>query len=442
VLKFLSVNFNGIADAPSRVSSFRLVQEKYKHEIAYLTFNEWEVLFDLVKPGIPVDVLYQESKSERTFYGYVHHIEPVKTPGSNHIIVVLIGASYVFKQASQRIYKNMTASAVVKEIAERNEFSYSIVDHPRVYPQIAQAGITDWLLMVRLAKQCGYSLRTENTSIYFEPLTEDFTTYKSQANIFEMRNANDPEGSTLYSFNPIIGETLHWEDTGSKSATAVSGIDLTGASTNFAVSRQKRDVTIRQNRAEEFFDRFETQIVALDYESASYESEAIDVLTMFPYRATAQVLGHAELRPGMPVYLSGIGESYEGYWIILEAEHIIENLRYTTNLAVGLDSLGRGNRWTDGTTLLTLPKPEVRNIVIGQSKDKLKGLTRLSVTNLGKLSSSPRAISTTKNRKPLTNEETTIVKWVAGGNRDLRLTESNSARSAAASERLSALGVL
>ena len=441
MLKFLSVKFNGIEESPSRVSSFRLVQEKYKHEIAYLTFNEWEVVFDSVKPGIPVDVVYQEPNSERTFYGYVHHIEPVKTPGSNHITVVLIGASYVLKQASQRIYTNMTASAVIKEIAERNEFSYSIVDHPRVYPQIAQAGVTDWLLMVRLAKQCGYSLRTENTSIYFEPLTEDFTTYKSQANIFEMRNANDPEGSTLYSFNPIIGETLHWE-AGSKSATAVSGIDLTGANTNFAVTKQTRDTTIRQNRTEEFFDRFETQVVALDYESAFYESEAIDVLTMFPYRASATVLGHAGLRPGMPVYLSGIGESYEGYWIILEAEHVIENLQYTTKLVVGIDSLGKGNRWKDGTTLLALPTPEIRNIVIGQSQDKLRSRTVLSITNLGKLSSSPRAISTTVNRKPLTNEETTIVKWVAGGNRNLRWVEPNSSRSAAASERLGALGVL
>ena len=441
MLKFLSVNFNGIAEAPSRVSSFRLVQEKYKHEIAYLTFNEWEVFFDLVKPGIPVDVVYQEEKSERTFYGYVHHIEPVKTPGSNHIKVILIGASYVFKQASQKIYKNTTASAVVKEIAERNEFSYSIVDHPRVYPQIAQSGISDWLFMVRLAKQCGYSLRSENTTIYFEPLTEDFTTYKSQANIFEMRNANDPEGSTIYSFNPIIGETLHWE-AGSKSATAVSGIDLTNANTNFAVTRQVRDVTVRQNKTEEFFDRFANQVVALDHSSATYEAEALDMLTMFPYRATVEVLGHAELRPGMPVYLSGIGESYEGYWIILETEHIIENLMYTTKLIVGLDSLGKGNRWKDGTTLLALPTPEVRNIVVGQSRDKLKNLTRLSVSNLGKLSSSSRAISTTLNRKPLTNEETTIVKWVAGGNKDLRRVEPISTRLAVASERLGTLGVL
>jgi len=442
VLKFISVTFNGIDEAPSRLSSFRLVQEKYKHEIAYLTFNEWEPVFDLIKPGIPVDVVYQEPNSERTFYGYVHHLEPVKTPGTDHVKIILIGASYVLKQASQRIYTNMTASEVVKEIAERNEFSYSVIDHPRVYPQIAQAGISDWLLMVRLAKQCGYSLRTENTSIYFEPLTDDFTTYKSVANIFEMRNANDPEGSTLYSFNPVIGETLHWEE-GSKSATAISGIDLTtNAKTNFAITRQTRDITIRQNRTEEFFDRFNTDVVSLDYAAASYEAEAADVLTMFPYRATAEVLGNASLRPGMPIYLSGIGEAYEGYWIILEAEHLIENLRYTTKLILGLDSLGRGNRWKDGTTLLAKPTPEVRKIVFGKSQDKLKGFTGLSIANIGKLSTSPRAISKTLNRKPLTSEETTIVKWVARGNRNLNRVEPASYRTQAASERLGTLGVL
>jgi hypothetical protein len=146
----------------------------------------------------------------------------------------------------------------------------------------------------------------------------------------------------------------------------------------------------------------------------------------------------------MPIYLSGIGESYEGYWIILEAEHVIESLRYTTKLILGLDSLGKGNRWKDGTTLLARPTPEVRKIIIGQSQDKLKGFTGLSVSNIGKLSSSPRSISKTVNRAPLTSEETTIVKWVARGNRDLRRQERREGpvRTQAASERLGALGVL
>jgi hypothetical protein len=167
-------------------------------------------------------------------------------------------------------------------------------------------------------------------------------------------------------------------------------------------------------------------------------------MAMFPYRATAEVLGNASLRPGMPIYLSGIGESYEGYWIILEAEHVIESLRYTTKLILGLDSLGKGNRWKDGTTLLARPTPEVRKIIIGQSQDKLKGFTGLSVSNIGKLSSSPRSISKTVNRAPLTSEETTIVKWVARGNRDLRRQERREGpvRTQAASERLGALGVL
>ena len=110
MLKFISVNFNGIEGAPFRLSSFRLVQAKYQHELCYLTFNEWDTSFDAVKPGIPVDIQIKDPKNNKNFYGYVHHIEPKKTPGSDNITVVVIGASYVFKQARQEIYRDITAS--------------------------------------------------------------------------------------------------------------------------------------------------------------------------------------------------------------------------------------------------------------------------------------------------------------------------------------------
>ena len=102
------------------------------------------------------------------------------------------------------MYRDITASDLAIKFAIDHNFSYGVVRHPRVFPQIAQSGQSDWQLLVKLAKQCGYSLRAENTELYFQPLTEDFTAYKAEAQTFYMNGANNPSGSTIYSFNPII----------------------------------------------------------------------------------------------------------------------------------------------------------------------------------------------------------------------------------------------
>jgi hypothetical protein len=119
VLKFLSVNFNGIEGAPFRLSHFRYTQAKYQHELAYLTFNEWDTSIDFIKPGIPVDFLIKDPKGTKQFYGYVHHVEPNKTPGSDNVTVVVIGASYVLKQARQEVYKDISASDLATDISIR-----------------------------------------------------------------------------------------------------------------------------------------------------------------------------------------------------------------------------------------------------------------------------------------------------------------------------------
>ena len=442
MLKFLSVNFNGIDGAPFRLSHFRYTQAKYQHELAYLTFNEWDTSIDFIKPGIPVDFQIKDPKGIKRFYGYVHHVEPSKTPGSDNVTVVVIGASYLLKQAHQEVYKNITASDLAISIAKRYNFSYGVTPHPRLYPQIAQSGQSDWQLLVRLAKQCGYSLRAENTELYFKPLDEDFSTYKNEAPRFYMNDANNPEGSTIYSFKPIVGETLSFDDSGTKSATAISGISIRDAKTAFAVTKQGGEVSVRTGKQSEFFDRFDTQTVVTDYASAVYEAEALDMLTRYPYRASVEVLGNTELKPDMPIYLEGLGADYSGYWTIIDTEHIIDNLVYTTKLTVGVDSLGTANIWKDGKSLASVPNPDLRTVTPGTYQTNVKPKTALKVTQQGNLLKYGYSISSTKNKPNIETTEKSVVAWASVGKKDLNSAPTKSTRSAIVYEKFRSLGVL
>jgi phage protein D len=351
------------------------MQTRYEHEVATILFKDWDVRYENVSPGTPIEITLKSDGQQRPFLGYVHHIKPSKTPGTNFTEVVCIGASYVMKQASQTVYKDITADQVINKIAKKHKFVAYTVPHNRVYPQISQTGHTDWEFMVRLAKQCGYSLRTEGTELYFQPMLNEYTNFRSEAFSFHMKPANNTYGTTIYSFDPLVGDSLPFEDA-FKSAISISGVDRF-SSDSLAITKQRRNKKTRIKQKSEHFDRFDTSVVAPNLEVASFEAEAAESRNAFPYRATVEVVGTPELKVDSPVYLGGLGETYSGYWTVLSVEHkIIEtDLRrqtFTTIMTVGTDSLGEADKWNDNLKILSPEASPSRTIIANVRQTKRK----------------------------------------------------------------------
>lgn len=342
---------------PERLYKFVMQSDNYAHEVAIVSFRDWDIPYEALVPGTPVECQIKSTSGYRSFYSYIHHINPKITPGSKITDMFLIGSSYVLKQANQRIFTNMTADAIIKQIGKENLFAVEAEPHPRVYEQVAQAGHTDLELMVRLAKQSGYTLRIKDSTIYFEPQTIDFGILKPTAQTFVMRDPNDPAGSTLYSFDLLVGDSLNYSDS-MKSAVAVSGVDANSAALTKEVSNTRLK-TIRTDKTSEVFDRYATHIVAPSFDVAYYEAIAADLRNRFPYRARIEVIGSPEIRPDMPVFIDGVGPKYSGYWIVLSAqqkivEYELNNMRYTTVLEIATDSLGPGN-WVESGIVQQYP---------------------------------------------------------------------------------------
>lgn len=380
MFKYVSVTFPQAKVNPLSVYSFTLSQKRYEHEIATIEIKDWGTEFDTIAPGEPVYVVITNKVESKTFYGYVHHIEVDRSPGKFFASVTCVGGSFPMKQSRQTIFKDTTADEVIKKIATIHNFVCYAVPYSRVYPQISQAGLSDWQLMTRLAKQCGYTLRAQNTELYFQPIMEEYTKYRAEAPVFTMRSLAHPDGSNLYSFKPIISESMTY-DGETKAAVAVTGVDIL-AGVPLTVTQQIRNKKTRTKQQLEFFDKFSTSTVALDQTVAKFEAEAAENRNYFPYRAEAEVLGNPNLRPDMPIYLNGVGQPYSGYWIILEAEHkIIEEGKslflYTTTLKLGADSLGASGVWTDSKTInIPASKPQ-RTIIPNVKQTKTKPVTAL-----------------------------------------------------------------
>jgi uncharacterized protein involved in type VI secretion and phage assembly len=342
VSNFVTIDFPNTAQQPKRVYRATLIQEIFAHDYATIELRDWNVDPLNIKPG----TLMTLTIKGKTYSGYVHDLKNNQTANSNFTRIGFIGASYVMKQASQKIYRNMSADQIVAEIAKKYNFAYKVTPHPRIYSQVAQAGMTDWELMVRLAKQSGYFLRAENTEIYFQPLTEDFTNLITEAVTFTKADGGFKPTNPIYEFKPVISETLRHFGF-KKAATSVAGVDPVTGQT-FKVTTQTSFNPSRQFSNQEFFDDHSTTAVANDFQTATQLAQASDEYSRFPYAVQAQTMGVSSIRPCLPVYFKNVGSEYTGYWTILSVTHTVveENLNqqlYTCDITAASDSLGKAS---------------------------------------------------------------------------------------------------
>lgn len=413
--KYLYVDFPETSIGPVSLHEATFYQNRYEHEVVVMRFREWGVAYDAVTPGSLVHIKMTGTLESRDFYGHIHHIKGIRTPGKNFVEVVGISASFSMKQANQTVYKGLTADAIVQQIGESHGFSVHAVPSNRVYPQVAQAGHTDWEFMVRLAKQNGYSLRTENTELYFQPMLYDYTNLRSQAPKFTLMPEDSSKRlSTIYSFEPIIGESVPY-DSAFKAAVAISGVDKHSV-TPLSITQQIRNKKTKTKQQTEFFDRYATDIVAPDNETAQFEAKAAEDRNTFPYRGEVKVLGEPNLRPDMPIYLEGIGGEYSGYWVILSAEHQIttpqRNMQqYVTLLTVGTDSLGTAANWTDNQIVKSPDYKPKRNVIPNVRQTNVKPKTKIVKPNNRVTPASAGSFGKIKNRVKVTSTKNLPPVW-------------------------------
>jgi len=186
-----------------------------EHEQLVLNYKGNPYLADsVIAGGDPVHFKYRQGVEVADFYGYVTDVHQVNGARENHTDIVCVGASYVMKNTVQAIYKNLTADQIVTKICAKYGFDALTQHHPRVRPNITQAGQTDWQLMRSLAMQTGFALLANNTVLTFMSKDKIYADKKPTAPYFNYIN-NTVTGvipkvmrlyGTILEFVPIISD--------------------------------------------------------------------------------------------------------------------------------------------------------------------------------------------------------------------------------------------
>lgn len=333
--------------SPLIIWSASIKQNRYTHDMGKIVFRDWNLPDKIYIPGTPLAIKLINNGITKVIPGYINHIRKTQTTGKRFTELVFVGASFRMKQKTQKVYKNVTVSQVARQIAKKYRLAADITNHKRVFPQLAQHGESDWEFLTKCAKKAGYLFRVDGITLVFKPIDEDYTFLRNQAPTFTMADSAKMFGSTLYSFVPIIGEHTPFPES-TKASKAYKGINPITKKIHSITNPKSK--TKRKISKPAIFDSFDTDTVVPSFDIAKSHAEAFSEMNKFPYRGEAEVFGTPDIIPGSPVYFTGIGSEYNGYWIALSVEHIITTetpffYKYTTNLEVGTDSLGPANTW-------------------------------------------------------------------------------------------------
>ena len=409
MFSYLDIQFPTLDEPINKAAELNHSHARYEHEIITVYFSEWSVAYESISSGTPVTVKITNVGSSRTINGYIHYIKPDVSPEKNYVEVTIIGCSYPLKQASQKVWSDVRASDVIADIASRNEISYDCIPTERVYDQISQTGMSDWELMVKLAKQNGYSLKCDNSTLVFHPLTQAFTDFRQQAAYYKM-NGLDEKITGIYSFTPLIGEAIPFEDA-KKASVSVSGVDRSFY-TEHQNTNQKEIEKTRKGSKPIVFDTYNTDVVAPTFQIAKYESDAADERNRYAYRGTAVIQGSPRLLPDAPIYLDGLGSTYSGYWTVLSVNHYIKKEVFTTTIEIGTDALGLATKWTDNKEI-TYPDLSIKRVITsGVKQQNVAPRTSLKRVGANYKKNSSSHLSTVKNIPKTQTVGSPSHKWV------------------------------
>ena len=188
-----------------------LHQDMESHDRLVLHFKGTPLLkrSDLAGGDPVIFTITGGDKSKTTWYGYINHAYQNNGMQGGNTDVVCIGASWVFKDTDQSIYKNLTSDQVVTRICAKHGFTAVTQRDPRVRDTVVQAGQSDWQVLRRLAKQSGFALRAENTTLFYMSKDKIYQSLKNSAAYFIY--VSNEVGGVVVPAVRALGTITHFE---------------------------------------------------------------------------------------------------------------------------------------------------------------------------------------------------------------------------------------
>lgn len=344
-----SVEFPTIPNIKTVPNQIEIHQNMHSHDIVTISYNTTdEKYLKILKTGVPLVVTWREgSETPRRVYGYVSHIAK-ETVGQRRAMfkIVCVGASYVLKKRSNKIYKNKTIPEVAQAIAKEVGLKYVGVKHPRRFSQLAISGHSYWEWLHEQAARIGYGIVVDGVTLVFKPL--DDLLDQSVKNAPTMTMFGNPlqkgvlfKDRTLDYFEVLNGENVELGKS-LRSTKHSGGMNpLTGRVFISKHSPKESGKQLRKNVSDVLFDEYLSGQVVDTSSSAKLTAKGSAELARLNVPAKLQGQGDVRLKPYAPIMVVGTGDETDGYWVVNTVTHTISSRgTYEVDMTVSTDGTG------------------------------------------------------------------------------------------------------
>jgi len=236
-------------------------------------------------------------------------------------------------------------SEIANVIAQEAGLSASVDETTITHSYIAQPGISDWDFLLSRAREIGYDLRVSAGSLEFKKPSSAADGPEPGS----LDRASSPTqivyGDNLVSFRPRVSivdqatsfEARGWDVKGKRAVVGTASSSNTSAAVGLAQSSAASAL------GEQPFVRNDRLFNGEDAATSAAEGVAASVGSSFA-EAEGVVIGHPNLKAGVTVSVSGVGNPFDGKYVLTSTRHVLDRYGYCTHFVVS----GRQDRTTMG----------------------------------------------------------------------------------------------
>ncbi len=357
-------DFPSFSAIPQKVT---IHQEMGNHDIVELVFTQYDRFYtEVFATGTPVQLRWNNGDFEGKFFGYLSTVEAVTQKGAlRPIKMVCIGATFPLKQRGNKIWKNKTASQIVKDISKSFKFKAKVTESEVKFKQQSMVGHTYWQKLNELARRVGYAVHAVNTTIYFKSIDDMIMEFSSSIPVLQFFAAWDTDKisapNSLDYFHPVLGDYV---ETGfhKKTTKQITGVNpLTGKVYTKLTAPNSTGKSIRQKNKDPLFLENDPWSVADSSEMSSHLSKGRASLGRLHITAQGSAIGDPRIAPWRTIEVDGTGNASDGFWLVKKATHTLSiNRKYTVDFTCVTDGTGFNQTGTLRPTTGSLT--ETRNI--------------------------------------------------------------------------------
>lgn len=342
------VTFPTVPSLKAIPKEVRLIQEKDNHDILEVMFERTSPRWnELLKTGTPVVFSWNQDNFARNWHGYVNYVSNESAgKETRYMKVMCVGASYLLKQRSSKVWRNKTVTEVAQEIARQFNFEFIGEKSTRRFAQLSMTGQSYWQWLVEHAAKIGYSFVMRNATMYMQPVEKMLNDATSFAPVMRI---DDPPiavngrvfDRTLDSFTVLKGDYIE-SDSPSYSTKFTTGVNpVTNKPISSAQSPRRTGRGTRAGSIPPLFSEFSSEIV----HSKSFAKDTAQDLALgsrFNFPAKGYGQGDVRIYPLGVVYVQGTGEESDGFWVVTKVQHVFTiDGTYQVEFGVITDGVGR-----------------------------------------------------------------------------------------------------